>query len=90
MPKSTPSSVYVCQSCGAQTKKWMGFCQTCNAQEPLEEEPVRPVSASADDTRYRTSPLLLDAKRTLIKPDDYHTHKHKTTTTTEGEGGLIA
>ena len=63
MPKSTPSSVYVCQSCGAQTKKWMGFCQTCNAQEPLEEEPVRPVSASADDTRYRLAAEAGSARR---------------------------
>jgi len=36
MPKS--DSQYVCQSCGASHKKWMGQCASCGAWDTLTEE----------------------------------------------------
>ncbi len=33
-----PSTVWVCQDCGAQSPKWMGFCADCGSRSPLVEE----------------------------------------------------
>ncbi|MEZ5002219.1 MAG: DNA repair protein RadA [Chitinophagales bacterium] len=35
---SKVKSTYVCQSCGAQTSKWMGKCTTCGEWNTIEEE----------------------------------------------------
>ena len=57
MSKSTPRrtsahTVFVCESCGAQTGKWLGRCADCGAWNAMKEEQVRPVSTDADVTRY--------------------------------------
>ncbi len=40
------SSVYVCQSCGHQTPKWMGKCPECGAWDTLAEETLNAGAAS--------------------------------------------
>src|SRR5438270_6619488 len=40
-----PTTVFVCQECGAQSPKWLGRCADCGAWNSLVEE--RPQEASA-------------------------------------------
>ena len=40
---SRSRSLFVCQSCGAQSPKWMGRCPACQAWDSLVEELVGPV-----------------------------------------------
>src|SRR5882672_6341798 len=42
-----PSSVFVCQECGAQSQKWLGRCPECGAWNSLVEERAAPVAAGA-------------------------------------------
>jgi DNA repair protein RadA/Sms len=43
-------SVYVCQSCGAQSPKWTGKCSSCNSWNTFVEE-IREKSGSGTDVR---------------------------------------
>jgi DNA repair protein RadA/Sms len=49
-----PSSVFVCQKCGAQSPKWFGRCPECEAfTEPVEERaPAEDEQAAAASHRY--------------------------------------
>ncbi|MBI1871512.1 MAG: DNA repair protein RadA [Chlamydiae bacterium] len=40
MPKTTVQ--YVCQSCGASFRQWMGRCSTCQEWDSLQEESILP------------------------------------------------
>jgi DNA repair protein RadA/Sms len=42
-----PKTVFVCQECGGQQQKWMGFCPDCSSRKPLVEELPEPQSAPA-------------------------------------------
>lgn len=33
---------YVCEQCGANSPRWMGFCSTCGSREPLVKAPESP------------------------------------------------
>ncbi|MBI5326496.1 MAG: hypothetical protein HZB41_14690, partial [Ignavibacteriae bacterium] len=33
--------VYICQSCGAQSSKWLGRCNECGAWGSLTEEHIK-------------------------------------------------
>jgi DNA repair protein RadA/Sms len=46
-----PSTVFVCQECGAQSPKWLGKCADCGAWNSLVEE--RPVEAAAGGGAHR-------------------------------------
>jgi len=37
-----PATIYVCQNCGHQSRKWMGQCGDCNEWNTLVEERFRP------------------------------------------------
>ncbi len=37
-----PQTIFVCQSCGAQFKKWLGRCADCGGWNTLTEEQLRP------------------------------------------------
>src|SRR4028118_790121 len=37
----TPATVYVCQNCGHQAKKWLGKCPDCGEWNSLVEERFR-------------------------------------------------
>ncbi|MFL0758602.1 MAG: DNA repair protein RadA, partial [Prochlorococcus sp.] len=45
------ASVYVCQSCGAQTRQFFGRCASCGNWNPLIEQ----VTRSADGRRSRSA-----------------------------------
>lgn len=47
-----PSTIYVCQSCGSQSRKWLGQCPDCNEWNTMVEERFRP---SAAPTAGKTS-----------------------------------
>lgn len=40
-----PASVFVCQSCGSQSPKWLGRCPGCGEWNTLVEEAAAPVSS---------------------------------------------
>lgn len=50
-----PTTTYVCQSCGAQTRQFFGRCSSCGAWNSLVEQ-----TAPASDTRRRR-PVAADA-----------------------------
>ncbi len=39
-----PSTIYVCQSCGGQSRKWLGQCPDCHEWNTLAEERFRPAA----------------------------------------------
>ena len=43
-------TVYICQSCGAQSPKWTGKCSSCNSWNTFVEE-IREKSGSGTDVR---------------------------------------
>ncbi|PYT04191.1 MAG: DNA repair protein RadA, partial [Acidobacteria bacterium] len=45
MAKAT-TTVYVCQSCGHQSRKWLGKCPDCGEWNSLVEERARPAAAT--------------------------------------------
>jgi DNA repair protein RadA/Sms len=52
MPKR-PTTVFVCQECGAQSPKWLGRCNDCGAWNSLVEERAdAAASASSSSHRY--------------------------------------
>jgi DNA repair protein RadA/Sms len=42
-----PSSIFACQNCGAQFRKWLGQCTDCGEWNTLVEETYRPPSKQA-------------------------------------------
>lgn len=41
-----PATIFVCQNCGGQARKWLGQCPDCNEWNTLVEERFRPSSVS--------------------------------------------
>jgi DNA repair protein RadA/Sms len=54
-----PSTIYVCQSCGSQHRKWLGQCPDCGEWNTLVEERFRaapkPVNGALSQSRFRLS-----------------------------------
>ncbi len=46
MAKSKSKSVYICQSCGAQSTRWEGRCPTCGEWNTFVEERVEPETSA--------------------------------------------
>lgn len=46
----TPSTIYVCQNCGHQARKWLGQCPDCGEWNTLTEEKFRPSLQAAGRT----------------------------------------
>jgi DNA repair protein RadA/Sms len=53
-----PSTIFVCQSCGGQARKWLGQCPDCNEWNTLVEERFRPAATngSFSGPRVRGNP----------------------------------
>jgi DNA repair protein RadA/Sms len=52
-----PSTIFVCQECGAQSPKWLGRCGDCGAWNSLvEERPEAAAAGSAVGHRYALAP----------------------------------
>ena len=59
--KAKVKTVYICQSCGTQSPRWMGKCPDCGQWNTMVEERLektRGIGASAQ--REKSEPLLLD------------------------------
>src|SRR2546423_3513919 len=41
-----PATIYVCQNCGHQSRKWLGKCPDCGEWNSLVEERARPAAAT--------------------------------------------
>jgi len=51
-----PASIFVCQNCGAQSRKWLGQCPDCQEWNTLVEERFRPMAqAAAAASGYRST-----------------------------------
>ena len=50
-----PATIFVCQNCGAQSRKWLGQCPDCQEWNTLVEERFRPMAqAAAAASGYRS------------------------------------
>src|SRR5688572_16794169 len=61
-----PQSIFVCQNCGRQARKWIGQCPDCGEWNSYVEERFRPstvaVSTGAGAARFRdVSPIAFDS-----------------------------
>ncbi|MGQ0541303.1 MAG: DNA repair protein RadA [Blastocatellia bacterium] len=62
-----PATIFVCQNCGAQSRKWLGQCPDCGEWNSLVEERFRPTAQAAAAgssyvSRFReTSPVAFTA-----------------------------
>ncbi|MGB7070706.1 MAG: DNA repair protein RadA [Pyrinomonadaceae bacterium] len=64
----TPLTIFVCQNCGGQSRKWLGQCPDCEKWNSLVEERFRPVQQNgrtSGTTAFRlgpqTSPVPFDS-----------------------------
>lgn len=51
-----PATIFVCQNCGAQSRKWLGQCADCGEWNTFAEERFRPAAAgkrAASSINYR-------------------------------------
>ncbi len=48
-----PKTVFVCQSCGAQTQKWLGRCPDCGSWNSVVEEPAVPADPVGAAQNFR-------------------------------------
>jgi DNA repair protein RadA/Sms len=46
----TPSTIFVCQNCGNQQRKWLGQCPDCNEWNTFVEERFRPTAQTTGKT----------------------------------------
>ena len=56
----TPATIYVCQNCGSQSRKWQGMCSDCGEWNTLVEEKFHPSAqtvgkSSSAKIQFRTS-----------------------------------
>ncbi len=72
-----PTTVYVCQNCGSQARKWLGQCPDCREWNTLVEERFRPAPKATNGRAFgNASPLAYreveaqDDDRTLIGIDE--------------------
>jgi len=61
-----PSTIYVCQNCGSQSRKWLGQCPDCQQWNTLVEERFRATAQPAGQTKFtahyrQSSPIAYDS-----------------------------
>ena len=61
-------SVFVCQSCGAKSPKWLGRCSTCGEWNTLVEEADVEEAPSAEQAFAPAEPVLYKDVQNLLKP----------------------
>jgi len=67
-PMSKTKTTYFCQSCGAQSRKWVGRCPACAAWNTYVEE----VLQKEDKSSWKSSALQIASKPRLITEIAYH------------------
>jgi len=95
MPKA-PSTIFVCQSCGGQQRKWLGRCPDCGEFNTLVEEKFRPTaqtSSNAQNGRTSTSSFR-DVKPIPYSEIESQDHARQATGIDEFDrvlgGGIVA
>jgi DNA repair protein RadA/Sms len=71
-------TVFICQSCGAQSPKWIGKCNSCGAWNSYEEEIVQASSSGAKAVTYISTnkPVALHAVQAhSVERIDTHIHE---------------
>src|SRR5688572_14261782 len=89
MAKS-PATIFVCQSCGSQSRKWLGQCPDCSAWNTLVEERFRnltPATIAGGSPYARTSPTAYTA---IESQDDARTPSHIDELDRVLGGGIVA
>ena len=66
----TPSTIYVCQNCGHQSRKWFGKCPDCNEFNTFVEEKFRPTAQAVGKTSVSSARSNLNSFRET-KPISY-------------------
>jgi DNA repair protein RadA/Sms len=66
----TPNTIYVCQNCGRQERKWSGRCADCGEFNTFVEEKFRPTSQAVGKTASTNTRLGTNAFRE-VKPISY-------------------
>ena len=69
MPRERTKTIFLCQTCGHESPKWMGFCPACGDQSPLVEGPR---STSTRSTRQGWLATTLEGPRELsqVSPNE--------------------
>lgn len=69
-----PATIFVCQNCGGQSRKWLGQCRECGEYNTLVEERFRPSStATAANGRVNYSAASPVAYKSVESQDDSRT-----------------
>jgi DNA repair protein RadA/Sms len=59
-----PATVFVCQNCGSQQRKWLGQCPDCGEWNTLVEERFRPsaqaAAAGGSNRGFGSKPVAYD------------------------------
>ena len=90
--KTGARTVFVCQSCGSQSRKWAGRCSDCGAWNSIVEEPEAP--AAVDPGRYGRAAAVEPAE--VRRYSDVDTRQAARFTSGFGEfdrvlgGGIVA
>ncbi len=66
----TPTTIFVCQNCGGQQRKWLGRCPDCSEFNTLVEEKFRPTPQTTGKAAASNTRLGTDAFR-IVKPMAY-------------------
>ena len=66
----TPNTIYVCQNCGSQSRKWLGRCPDCDEWNTYVEERFRPTPQAAGKSATVNARFSADAFRE-VKPIAY-------------------
>ena len=71
----TPNTIYVCQNCGNQQKKWQGQCPDCGEWNTFVEEKFRATAqATGKSSAVKNVRFSADAFRD-VKPISYSGHR---------------
>jgi DNA repair protein RadA/Sms len=66
-----PSTIFVCQNCGSQSRKWLGQCPDCGEWNTLVEERFRPMARAAASSGFSGSGIsATPVAFSAIEPQD--------------------
>ncbi len=66
-----PSTIYVCQNCGGQQRKWHGRCPDCGEFNSLVEERFRPTAQAVGKSSSTVSARVSTNSYREVKPISY-------------------
>jgi DNA repair protein RadA/Sms len=68
--KNTPATTFVCQSCGHQSRKWLGKCPDCGEWNSLVEERTRAPQKGAARNNFALKDIAAVAYQEIESQDD--------------------